>query len=386
MPTVSFQEWFCLKDTRKNFEIDPVHDQEYLFGEPDWEKQIDDTLHTAELLGVPVRLVWWGQYGIGKTHRLRHTEYLIHKRPYRYHPCYVVATDLQDKTGFERLHHELVNGLGRDRMREIVRKYLRDADDKVPGVMPIQELCGPCTDVASALLSFGDRQEAHALSAWRFLCGLKLEPAERGLAGVTKSQLDTSIEFATVLLAFSTVIERQTGKQLLYLIDQGEGLQKVKKPPVVDAWVETLRAVLDVKSLGIIVAIGADRDEGMPEIILASEIVRRFQRDNYLQMEAYKPPQASQFVSNLLHHWVDQAKLTNLDATEQFGAKISDYSPDHYPFTKGAFEKFCEWATVDPRNAKPSEIVARLNNVTAQAYRKDRRIVTRDHLTELGIS
>src|SRR5438128_173916 len=128
MAGVSFQEWFCLKADRENFEIDPVRDQAHLFGEPEWRTQIDDILHTAEELNVPVRLVWWGDFGIGKTHRLRHTEFLIKTKPYQYHPCYVVATDLQEKTGFERLHRELVNSLGRDSMRELVRKYLRDAD------------------------------------------------------------------------------------------------------------------------------------------------------------------------------------------------------------------------------------------------------------------
>ncbi len=387
MAAVSFQEWFCLKDDRENFEIDPVRDQAHLFGEPEWTVQIDDILHTAEELKVPVRLVWWGDFGIGKTHRLRHTEYLIRTKAYRYHPCYVVATDLQEKTGFERLHRELVNSLGRDPMRELVRKYLRDADDRVPGVMSIQDLCGPWTDVASALLSFGDRQEAHALSAWRFLCGLKLEREELGLASVTKAQLDSSLEFATVLLALATIIKRQAGKQLLYLIDQGEVLKKVKKQAVVDSWIETLRAVLDVKALGVILAVGAERDEGIPEIVLTPEIVRRFQRDHYLQMPAYKAEQASKFVASLLQNWVDPVKRESLEAREHFTEKLhSEYQPDLYPFTKGAFERFCEWATVDPRNAKPSEIIARLNNVMAQAKRKERRLVTREHLTELGIS
>src|SRR5579862_997863 len=75
----SFQEWFCLADDRKNFQIDPVRDQQHLFGEPDWEEQINLRLRQSQLLSTPVRLVWWGQYGIGKTHRLHHTEYLVKK-------------------------------------------------------------------------------------------------------------------------------------------------------------------------------------------------------------------------------------------------------------------------------------------------------------------
>ena len=75
----TFQEWFCLRENRRNFQIDPVRDQAFLFGKREWEEEINSRLRRAQLLGTPVRLLWWGQFGIGKTHRLRHTEYLIQK-------------------------------------------------------------------------------------------------------------------------------------------------------------------------------------------------------------------------------------------------------------------------------------------------------------------
>jgi hypothetical protein len=92
-----------------------------------------------------------------------------------------------------------------------------------------------------------------------------------------------------------------------------------------------------------------------------------------------------------LQQWVDPAKRAKLEADENLSASFPGYDPDLFPFTKDAFERFCEWATVDPRNAKPSEIIARLNHVTAQAYRGDpprppRRIVDRNLLSDLGIS
>src|SRR5579885_2948275 len=76
----SFQEWFCLEQGRTNFQIDPVRDREVLLGQPEWEEEINSRLRRAGILGTPVRLLWWGQFGIGKTHRLHHTEYLIRKR------------------------------------------------------------------------------------------------------------------------------------------------------------------------------------------------------------------------------------------------------------------------------------------------------------------
>src|SRR5688572_7287567 len=98
MTKVTFQEWFCLRENRRNFQIDPVRDQEYLFGETGWAQDIDTRLKRAQLLGTPVRLVWWGQYGIGKTHRLRHTDYLVRTNAYTYFPCYAVASDIDEKS------------------------------------------------------------------------------------------------------------------------------------------------------------------------------------------------------------------------------------------------------------------------------------------------
>jgi len=54
------------------------------------------------------------RYGIGKTHRLHHTQYLVTKNGYKYKPVYARASDIQEKTGFDALHYELLNALGRE--------------------------------------------------------------------------------------------------------------------------------------------------------------------------------------------------------------------------------------------------------------------------------
>src|SRR3989442_1357617 len=82
----------------------------------------------------------------------------------------------------------------------------------------------------------------------------------------------------------------QTGEELLYLIDEGENLGKVTKAVLEARWGESIRSILDLKHVGVVMTIGAERQDGIPKIILQPDIVRRFQRDNYIQMEAYKPP------------------------------------------------------------------------------------------------
>lgn len=386
MTKPTFQEWFCLRDARRNFQIDPVRDQEFLFGKPEWEQEIDSRLKRAQLLGTPVRLLWWGQFGIGKTHRLRHTEYLVQKMGYQYYPCYVLASDLQEKTGFERLHYELVNSLGRDEMHELVSKYLLKLRNNTPGVPSLKEICGNSADVESAIKSFGGDNEKLVLPAWRFLCGLSLKGTDLALANVTKDALDSSHEYSATLGALARIIQLETRKELLYLIDEFENVEKITNKTAFARWQESLRSMLDVTQISLVITVGSERFQDVPRLIIQSDIVRRIQKDNYVQMDAFKLPDAKSFVKGLLEKWIDPIKRSALEVSEKLPTTVPDYDPACYPFTAGGFEKYCEFAVVDPRTAKPSEIIARLDNIAAEAYFRDRRMITKDHLIEMGIA
>lgn len=382
----TFAEWFCLAAGRRNFSIDPLRDQAYLFGQPAWQQEIDRRLERSQLLGTPVRLVWWGQYGIGKTHRLRHTEYLIKTKAYNYFPRYLVATDIAEKTGFDRLHFELTNALGKDEMRALVSSYLLKlrTNQDVPN---LRDVCGGAADVENALRGFGGDNERLVAPAWRFLCGLELERTERDLANVTKNQLDSSNEFSAVIAALATIIQLEKGgQQLLYLIDEGENFTKITNRTAEYQWQECLRAILDITSLSIIMTVGAEKMDSLPPLVVKPDIVRRVQRDNYVQMEAYKIPEARSFLKGLLETWIDQTKREALEPSLPLAELGNDYDPTVYPLTQSAYDRFCQFAVVDPRTAKPSEIIARLNNVAAEAFLKNSRLITTELLTELGIA
>jgi len=385
MPEVSFQEWFCLKTARRNFDIDPAQDQALFFGEKKWHEQIDSRLQMAQALGRPLRLVWWGQYGIGKTHRLRHTEFLIEQEEYPFRPCYLVATDIYENTGFERLHYELVNSLGRQEMKALVSSYLLKLRNEEPEVPTLEEICGNVADVAGSLRSFGGWENPQLeLPAWRFLCGLRLKSHELDLANVTKEELSTSLDYASVLRAFATIIEIETGKQVIFLVDEGEHLTKITNRITVARWQESLRAVLDIRNLGLVLTIGAERMETMPKVVLMPDIVRRFQRDNYVQMEALKLRAVKTFVRSLLGQWIDAKKVGRATSERQLDKAVEDFEPKLFPFTSAGFDTFCQWAVHDPRNAKPSEILDRLNMVTFAAYKQGLPLLTTEDLQQMG--
>ena len=143
--TPTIHDYFCLKDQRANFDLDPSADSDFLFGEPKWADDLDKRLQRAHVMGRPFRLVWWGQYGIGKTHRLRYTKRLIEKKGYPYYPCFTIAADFEDKTGFERLHGQLVGSIGFDTMRSFAEQYVLRVRNGEP-VRPIEELADSAND------------------------------------------------------------------------------------------------------------------------------------------------------------------------------------------------------------------------------------------------
>src|SRR5712691_4999899 len=144
MPSVSFAEWYCLNDGRVNFQIMPDRDHQFMFGNVAWRDGIRREFQRALLLKNPVRIVWWGDYGIGKTQRLRYMEHLIntefsHQIP-SFYPVVVTTRDLQDKSGFEQLHYELVNRLKFDEMRKATVSYAKKIWAGQPGPIPFEQL------------------------------------------------------------------------------------------------------------------------------------------------------------------------------------------------------------------------------------------------------
>ena len=385
MPEVSFQEWFCLREGRRNFDIDPDQDHEHFFGEKKWHQQIESRLQMAQALGVPLRLIWWGQYGIGKTHRLRHTEYLVEQEGYPFQACYLVATDIYENTGFDRLHYEMVNSLGRQELKSHVSSYLLRLRNQEPEVPTLEELCGNASDVAAALRAFGGWDNPQLeLPAWRFLCGLRLKSNELELANVTKEELTTSLEYASVLRALGAIVEMETGKQIIFLIDEGEHLTKITNRITVARWQESLRAVLDIRNIGIVLTIGAERMESMPKVVLLPDIVRRFQRDNYVQMEALKLRAVKTFVRGVLAQWIEPKRVQSAKTSRKLDKQAEDFDAKVFPFTASGFTTFCQWAVADPRNAKPSEILDRLNSATFMAYQQKLPLIRSEDLHKLG--
>ncbi len=380
----SMRDWFCLKPAKENFSIFPERDQAFLFGKALWRDQIEDKLKLSRILKEPVRLVWWGDFGIGKTQRLQYMHYVIEHNELDFFPVNVTCRDLTTKSGFDALHFDLVNNIGESKVHEMVVGYAEKLRLGSPEAVPFEQLSA-VQDVANAMDRMGDRDDQLRRAAWRFLTGLKLEKGERPLAHVSKDKIDSSVEYASVLKCLAWIVHAEMGKQLLLLIDQLETLTNITNRDFENAWVETLRAVLDVREIGIVCTIGAVRQELLPAIMLRPEILSRFKQDNYLRLSQYESETAEDFLKDLLREWIDAQQRDEIVSQQ----KLNDtpgYSPETYPFTEPAFTSFCTYLTSDPRDAKPREILERLNRVAAYACLEGARLITKSELIRQGIN
>lgn len=384
----SFPDWFCLRDGRANFRIQPDRDHQFMFGNVKWRDDIRKELEQALLLTNPVRIVWWGDYGIGKTQRLRYMEHLINTefqtRTPSFYPIVVTTRDLQDKSGFEQLHYELISRLKFDEMRKATVSYAKKLWAGQPGPIPFGQMT-TSEDLLNAFEIFGGNNEQFAKTAWRFLCGQDVK-TEMQVANVNKGSLDSSLEFADVLKVFATIIEIECGRQLFYMVDQVEALSKITNKNAEARWVETLRAVLDISNLSLALAIGASRVDGIPAIVYAPEIVRRFTVDKYIQMAAYDTNDAEAFVVDLFKNLIDPNKRDALAQTENWASTVPGYDAQYYPLTKNSFHKFCRYFGEQPKIGKPAEIIPKLNLLAAEAFTNKKRLIDENFLVEQGIN
>src|SRR5262245_6083710 len=139
-PTPQISDWFCLKSGRENFTIIPERDQAFLFGKADWREQIEDRLKLSITLSEPVRLVWWGDFGIGKTQRLQYMHHVIDRDRLPFYPVTVTCRDLTTKSGFDALHYDLVNNLGFQNVHSMVQTYRKRLERGEPEALAFSAL------------------------------------------------------------------------------------------------------------------------------------------------------------------------------------------------------------------------------------------------------
>ncbi|HEY3853691.1 MAG TPA: hypothetical protein VGO67_04775 [Verrucomicrobiae bacterium] len=367
----TFTNFYFLKNNRANFELDVRKDAKLVFGYTKLKDLVDSMLGDATISGTPPKSFWWGQYGCGKTHHLHYTEQTINAvMPFR-----VVRFDLPEVTSkslFNDLQLNLVTRIDLAYFRPLlISRYQAD-------LTWLQHLSIP-PDVRQAFNTIISN-EMRALEAWRFLAGIKTD--DPGGIGVTKKQLTEGEEFAAAIATIAEVIHLQENKMLLYLIDEAEGLSAVTNADSQKKWAHSLRKCLDLR-VGFVLAIAAEKQQYIPEILQAQEVWRRVGDDYIVALQALRVPEIEGFLRGLLHAFIDEQKLIAAEGAGTF-ANYPLYDRSTFPFTQEALTGYAKYLGHNQQNSKPSEILKNLQKISHAAVRVDKRVIDKDFLTTAG--
>ena len=379
---MTLKEHFALK--KDSFSIDPREDAGAYFGGSMMHEQLRERLETdfVRQRQVP-KFCIFAPYGGGKTHTLHHIEHLLRTdlaTEYPTEPLILDISPLRTKERWSKVHGDIINAIGLDRIREAVTALLADpaaARDPVThlqakGVLKYgeQAIIASQARVFRALL-FGGPMEGAAL---QWLKGGKIPVAQAEAIEIETTLTEVS-HLVACLLNVAALLKIGLGRRPVLLIDEAEALRSVTNPDSENEFKAALRKLTDDENnvLGVIVAFQVEGGmEDAPEMLTEELVFRRFGYDAAffdLAEIVSAMENVRTFITDILEYLVDQ------DAAEKIIAEHSlDTEREFFPFTPAAVDRLAEFIIdEDPKNQVPSQIITRMSDAVVAAWRKSRR-------------
>jgi hypothetical protein len=362
-----FAQRFHLSRPEKGFEISPwdPDDAKIYFGDKTLNRELQERIEAGYSLGKPPKIYLQGRWGAGKTHHLYHLKYVLETGGLGSEKKFIapyLQIECDADTSFQYLHRKMLNALGLAVVKDAVSNFLMsqgsgraDAQKKMFGS---QNLI-----VATQVLSIGDDQ-----LAWRWLSGEMLSGGELKSLNVTSSLEDTS-ELVDVLVRIGRLL-REQGTNVIFFIDEGEGLKNVTKPNAQFSWHDGFRNLADNmnNSIGFIMAIFVDNNNPSPGFINEDDILRRIGQKNILVLEPYsQAQQIVPFLQDLLKARIDFAEVQTFP---------NGSTKDSYPFEADALDLFVNELLHGAVSATPSKIIEGVSECAWKAHTLNEDIIS----------
>src|SRR5215208_5205457 len=117
----TMQTWFGLKDEHKDFTIENDVDARLFFARSELDETLQSMLRRSFRTDTPPKLVLYGEWGVGKTHTMRHMEYVIASNDhFNATVVFVELPDIVSKSTYQVAHAAFLDALGLEKARELV--------------------------------------------------------------------------------------------------------------------------------------------------------------------------------------------------------------------------------------------------------------------------
>lgn len=363
-----FVTWFCLKN-RQNFTIDPqvnAQDSQYYFGRDDIRERLQKQIRRSFIApGIPKMMVW-GPYGSGKTQTLFYLEYFLKTQPPisakgTPHTLYLTI-EVRSNATAANFHMQLMEALG----KEVVSKWVRSLFDATSEFdKALSDLTEQDPNIFLALKELRATGES-SFTAWRWLTGQVLKPAELNAMGMTRNLGEVgSTDLVNALVSIGNLASK-VNEKLIFLVDELEQLQNVKTGDATESIHHYLRKLAEPAnaSVGFLFGFKADVLDDAPEMLRRPDIQGRIGSSNYMDI----PPlpaiaDVKTFMRELLGNLIDGTRAQSKISADGLNTELGIF-----PFERTAFELLADYATQDQSRSLPRYIITAINECAIQAW------------------
>lgn len=371
--------WFGLRDGHRDFTIENDSHAELLFARQELDEKLQAILRRAFRTNTPPKFVIYGDWGVGKTHTLRHVEYVIATNTaFPATTVYVELPDISKKSSFQVAHAAFLDALGIDRAKQWMATYqVKHQEDALARIQEMTQ-SGDIAKAFSTLPGFGEG----ARTAWDWLRGVSLTPADARGVGLPPV-LEQSSHMGGVLKMLGELSRDVEDKMLVLMLDEAEKIQFVTDGDALNHWLNAFKVLADplTKDVGLVISAAFRDPDDMPGPIADQNVRTRFGEEHYIMLENFDEAATRDFVTALVGAWVDPARRTELEgahAGESDGEAISNF-----PFTDQGLDGFVEYACRNGGVSTPRDVQKALDDILNYAIDDSRHVVSSDYLDQI---
>jgi hypothetical protein len=307
--------------------------------------------------GQPVKMILWGDWGVGKTHLTYHLQWWFRENmdDFPAKPVLIEIGDLTRKSRFDEIVRKFLDRLGLPFIIQLVTDYRGEC----PNVQ--SSLCdrGISNNIAEAYAKFllsspGQTPVPLVAQTFEYLKGRKISGSDAVGLG---SPLVESDEFYHVLLGLGQMYRTVHGHQMVFIADEATRLETVESEEATrQHWMTTNKLIFD------------DQND-----------VFGFIGKQVFELKTLATNDVETFLAKLVEEFVEKDKVEALVSAGEIDS--SDYTWENYPFTDEARTDFIDHFNRAQENSKPRDISQSLDDLAFIAGKLKKRLIDRDCLT-----
>jgi Cdc6-like AAA superfamily ATPase len=376
----TMQEWFALKAEHQDFTIQNDTDAELFFARAELDKELQLILRRSFRTETPPKMVLYGDWGVGKTHTMRHIEYEINRGSFPATVVFVELPDITAKSTFQVAHSAFLDALGREQASEWILEFQTKHGPDSKDLIREHTQSGDIATAFANMLAVGEGGRI----AWDWLRGMSLSATDARLAGLPPS-LEQSNQLVRVLQMFGRFAREVKDSLLVLMLDEATKLDSVTNADAVHHWQNAFKLLADAQSkeVGLIVSASWVDPDDMAIPLSNPQVMSRFGEPNYIPLPNLDEEATREFVQRLLEEWSDSARRGAV-IEEHEGERDSEELTDvSYPFTVNALEVVVAYACRRDGFSTPRDIQETVNNMLNRAMDDDRHLASAAYVNSL---